>query len=71
MARTRKVKHSGRFGVGYGRNVRKNLVAVETKQRKKQVCPFCKNSTAKRKSAGIWNCTKCGKQFASSAYYLQ
>ena len=70
MARTKKVKASGRYKVGYGTRVRVKLVAVESKQRKKQICPFCKKPTAKRKSAGIWNCKKCGKNFAGGAYYL-
>lgn len=70
MARTKKVKASGRFKVGYGKNTRTKLVAVESKQRKKQVCPFCQG-TAKRKSAGIWDCKKCKKVFAGGAYYLE
>jgi len=71
MARTKKVKASGRHKVGYGTNVRKKLVAVESKQRVKQVCPFCKKTGAKRKSAGIWECSKCKKTFAGGAYYLE
>jgi len=70
MAHTKKVKQAGKFGAGYGRKVRENFVNVESKQRRKQICPFCKNPTAKRKSAGIWKCKKCGKEFASGAYYL-
>lgn len=71
MAHTKKVKHAGKFGSGFGRKVRDNFVKVETKQRRKQSCPFCKSLTARRKSAGIWNCKKCGREFASSAYYLK
>ena len=70
MVRTKKVKASGRYGAGYGTNVRKRLVAVEQKQRKKQICPFCNKPFAKRKSAGIWECMKCNKIFANKAYYL-
>jgi len=70
MPRTKKVKASGKHGAGYGTNVRTKLIAVESKQRKKQTCPFCNFPTAKRKSAGIWHCRKCGKTFAGSAYYL-
>ncbi len=70
MARTKKVKASGKHKVGYGTNVRKKFVAVESKQRKKQTCPFCKKLGVKRKSAGIWNCKKCKKTFAGRAYYL-
>ncbi len=71
MARTKKVKASGRFGSGYGTNVRRKLVAVESKQRKKQKCPFCKKMSVKRKSAGIWVCKSCGKNFTGGAYYLE
>jgi large subunit ribosomal protein L37Ae len=70
MARTKKVKQSGRFRAGFGTVVRTKLNAVESKQRKKQICPFCKHPTAKRKSAGIWACKKCDKTFANGAYYI-
>jgi len=46
------------------------LVKVEVKQRIKQTCPFCEKKGVKRISNGIWNCTKCGKKFASNTYYL-
>ncbi|MBI2628572.1 50S ribosomal protein L37ae [Candidatus Pacearchaeota archaeon] len=71
MPRTKKVKHAGRFGAGYGTNVRRKFVAVESKQRKKQICIFCKKPGVKRKSAGIWKCNKCGKTFAGNAYHLK
>lgn len=68
--RTRKVKAAGRLRAGYGKRVRKNITDIESKQRKKQPCPFCKR-TVKRLSKGIWECKKCGKRFASHAYYLE
>ena len=71
MPRTKKVKASGKHRSGYGTNVRIKLVAVESKQRKKQICPFCKKPFAKRKSAGIWHCRKCNKTFAGGAFYLE
>lgn len=71
MARTKKVKASGRLGVGYGTRARAKFVAVENKQRKKQECPFCNKLGVKRIQAGIWNCSKCGKTFAGGAYYLK
>ncbi|MEM3074487.1 MAG: 50S ribosomal protein L37ae [Candidatus Pacearchaeota archaeon] len=70
MSRTKKVKASGKYKIGYGTRVRERLILVESKQRKKQICPFCKK-TAKRKSFGIWKCKKCGKTFAGGAYYLE
>lgn len=68
--RTKKVKSFGRFHAGYGTKVRSRIIKVEKLQRKKQVCIFCKKKTAKRISKGLWQCKKCGKKFASHAYYL-
>ena len=67
----KKTKSAGRFGAKYGRSVRAKLVKVETKQRKKQECPFCKKLGVKRLSKGIWKCSKCNKKFASDTYYLE
>lgn len=58
-----------KFGAKYGISVRQKYAGIESKQRKKQKCPFCKK-TAKRLAAGIWKCQKCGKKFASGAYYI-
>ena len=67
----KKTKSAGRFGARYGKRVRTKLVKVETKQRKKQKCPFCGKLGAKRLSNGIWKCNKCDKKFASGTYYLE
>ncbi|MDO8623399.1 MAG: 50S ribosomal protein L37ae [archaeon] len=69
MVKSKKTKSAGRFGARYGKRVRDKVVEVESKQRKKQVCPFCKGRV-KRTSKGIWLCTKCDKKFASNTYYL-
>lgn len=68
--KTKKTKSAGRFGAGYGKKARSKLVNVESKQRKKQKCPFCKKLGAKRQAKGIWKCDKCDKKFASNTYYL-
>jgi len=68
--KTKKAKASGRFGARYGKTVRAKLSKVETKQRKKQLCPFCKKLGVKRLSKGIWKCSKCNKKFASDVYHL-
>jgi len=68
--KSKKSKSAGRFGARYGKTVRNRLVGVESKQRKKQRCPFCGKLGAKRISKGIWKCSKCNKKFASDAYYL-
>ena len=67
--KTKKIKSAGRFGAGYGTNVRKKINIIESAQRKKQHSPFCKG-TAKRIAAGIWKCKKTGKIFAGPAYSL-
>lgn len=69
MARTKLVKSAGRFGVRYGQSLRRRTVAVESRQRKKQACPFCAGR-AVRQSKGIWNCRRCNKTFAGHTYYL-
>ena len=68
--KSKKSKSAGRFGPRYGKRVRAKLVKVESKQRVKQKCPFCKKLGVKRVSKGIWNCSKCKKKFASDTYYL-
>ena len=69
-SKSKKTKASGRFGARYGRRVRVKTANVEEKQRKKQVCPYCKKPGVKRLSKGIWKCGKCGKKFASDTYYI-
>ena len=59
MVKTVKVKSAGRFGTRYGRSVRAKITEIESRQRKKQNCIFCKG-IAKRSSKGIWECKKCG-----------
>ena len=68
--KSKKTKSAGRFGARYGKRARDKLVKVEIKQRVKQKCPFCGREGAKRVSKGIWECSKCGKKFASNTYYL-
>lgn len=71
-SKSKKSKSAGRFGARYGRRVRAKLVSVESKQKKKQECPFCGKLGVKRVSKGIWQCPrkKCGKKFASGTYHL-
>ncbi len=68
MPRTKKVHSSGRFGVRYGRKVRKFISKVEQVSRAKYVCSECSRKSVKRVSAGIWECGKCGDVFAGGAY---
>jgi large subunit ribosomal protein L37Ae len=66
----KKIGAAGRFGAGYGK-VREKLVEIESKQRKKQKCNFCENGNAKRQANGIWECSSCGKKFASGTYTVK
>ncbi|MBU3924052.1 MAG: 50S ribosomal protein L37ae [Nanoarchaeota archaeon] len=65
----KKIGAAGRFGAGYGK-VKQKLIAVEKKQRVRQVCPFCKGRT-KRQAASIWLCSKCNKKFAGGTFHLK
>ncbi len=67
----KKTKSAGRFGARYGRSVRAKLIETESKQRKKQKCPYCGKMGIKRLSKGIWKCPKCNKKFTSDVYYLK
>ncbi len=67
--KTKKIKSAGRLGAGYGKP-KERLVAVEIKQRVKQVCPFC-TGRAKREAKGVWNCLRCNKKFAGGTFHLQ
>jgi len=64
----KKIGSAGRFGAGYGK-VKEKLIAVESKQRKRQECPFC-NGRSKRKAKGVWECSKCGKIFAAGVFNI-
>ena len=67
---TKKVSSAGRFGVRYGKKIREAVIEVEKKQKKKQICPYCKKPSAKRIAKGIWGCTRCKKKFTGGAFYL-
>jgi large subunit ribosomal protein L37Ae len=70
-SKQKKSMSAGRFGARYGAKVRANFVIVEKKQRLKQACIFCKKKGVKRLSKGIWECSKCGKKFASDVFFLK
>jgi large subunit ribosomal protein L37Ae len=57
-----------RFGVRYGRTVKRKLGVIEAQQRGAHQCPYCRYKQVKRESAGIWHCAKCTATFTSRAY---
>jgi large subunit ribosomal protein L37Ae len=65
---TKKVGSVARFGPRYGVKVRRQVQAVEKKQRVKHPCPNCNHKAVKRLGAGIWQCAHCGVKFAGGAY---
>jgi large subunit ribosomal protein L37Ae len=68
MGRTKKVGSTGRFGVRYGRGVKKRYLEIERVQKAKHTCPSCMKAGLRRVSPGIWLCEKCGLKFAGKAY---
>ena len=59
-----------RFGVRYGRRMRKKAGDVEAARRNSTECPYCTASKAHRKAAGIWHCKKCDASFTGRAYTI-
>ncbi len=68
---TKKIGSAGRFGSRYGKTIREKVSNIEKKQRKKQICPYCKKPAAKRLSMGIFICKKCKAKFTGGAYSVQ
>ncbi len=70
-AKTKKIRHAGKFRTGSGVRARRNYNKIEDMQRKRQQSPFHPKGRVKRIAAGIWRCLKTGKIFAGPAYYLE
>jgi large subunit ribosomal protein L37Ae len=68
MPRTKKVGSAGKFGSRYGLKIRKKIVDIEKSTKVRHKCPSCLRKSLKRKSAGIWECRKCGIKMAGGAY---
>ncbi|MHC1574924.1 MAG: 50S ribosomal protein L37ae [Candidatus Methanogasteraceae archaeon] len=63
-----KTRSAGRFGVRYGRNIRKRVADIEEKMHEKHKCTQCGFSSVRRIGTGIWKCRKCGHTFAGGTY---
>jgi len=68
MAEKKTLGSAKRFGVRYGRTVKKRLAAIEKEQKKKHKCPYCSKERVKRVFAGVWYCDNCETKFTSRAY---
>ncbi len=56
------------FGTRYGKRLREKHGDIVKEQRKRHVCPYCKYTQVRRRSAGIWECAKCSAVFTGRAY---
>ena len=65
---TKKVGTSGRFGVRYGRKLRKRVADIEGKMKMWHKCPYCNKPKVKREFAGVWQCKSCKAKFTGKAY---
>lgn len=68
MPKTKKVGPTRGLGVRYGSTVRKRYVKVITELKKPHRCPNCGFVRVRRKSVGVWQCSKCEYTFAGGAY---
>lgn len=66
---TKKVGTAGRFGPRYGTTLRKEVAAIEKRQKAKHDCPSCRKDSLRRVTVGVWECSACGKKFTGGAYY--
>jgi large subunit ribosomal protein L37Ae len=63
-----KVGSAGRFGPRYGGLARRQVATIEKTQKAAHPCLRCGQTKVYRIHAGIWECQKCGYQFAGGAY---
>ena len=68
MGRTKKVGITGKYGVRYGRTIRKRVLSVMEEKTAAHQCPSCLRPSVKREAPGIWFCKKCGMKFAGKAF---
>ena len=68
MAKKKKIGSAGRYGPRYGKRIKRLVSDIEKVQKSRHICPKCKMRYVVRKSAGIWECKKCGTKFAGAAY---
>jgi len=67
----KKTKSAGRFGVRYGRKIRKAVAEIEEQTRALHKCPKCERKSVSRIGTGIWKCSKCGYTFTGGTYIPQ
>ena len=68
MGRTKKVGPAGGLKARYGATVRRRYVDVVREAKRLHRCPQCSGPTVKRKSVGVWECSRCSFTFTGGAY---
>ncbi len=66
--RTKRIGSAGRYGVRFGRKIRKMVADIEAVQKQSHACPSCMKNAVSREASGIWKCGVCGCVFAGGAY---
>ncbi|WP_455280314.1 transposase [[Eubacterium] cellulosolvens] len=64
----RKTRLGGGLATRYGTAPRRRYIDVLVRMRRKHECPKCKVRAVRRLSVGLWQCRRCGNQFAGGAY---
>ncbi len=66
---TKVVGIAGRYGARYGATLRKRVKEVLERRYMPHKCPLCgAKGYVRRISVGLWECRKCGAQWAGGAY---
>ena len=66
--KTKKVGSVGRLGVRYGVRIRRRIQEVDVGLHGWHPCPRCAAKSVRRLASGVWECRRCGVQFAGGAY---
>jgi large subunit ribosomal protein L37Ae len=69
--RSKGVGSAGRFGARYGRVSRKRVTEIEADMHDSHTCPECGTDDVSRQGTAIWQCSKCGYEFAGGTYRPQ
>jgi large subunit ribosomal protein L37Ae len=66
--RTKKVGNTGWMGPRYGIRIRRRVLELDRQRSVTASCPRCSTATLGRIASGVFECRRCGVQYASGAY---
>ncbi len=66
--RTKKVGNTGWMGPRYGIRIRRRVLDIDRAREARAACPRCATVTVDRIASGVFECSRCGTQYASGAY---